>query len=314
MRPLVACIFAVIAAAPVSALEVHLLEGEQVVMGDRVPLAAIADITGDAEVVEQAGAITVRRLPDLGRYTIDAAEVQAALRRHLRRQAQVQGTVSVRQAREHLDAERLNAYALDHLQGRAEDRQIEVQVRRDATAVDIPAIYADRVEVLAEPLTDAWWGDVPYRIRIMRGQQELARTLVVLDVQAWREVPAAARDIARGEVISLHDLVMQRVSVAPGRGEQSLSMEEAVGQRALRSIPAGTALSPTYARPRPDVAQGSQVLIIYDGGGFTLAIHAEALTSGRIGDTVRVRAEHGRSMEGEVIGPNEVRLREPSRR
>lgn len=304
-----------LAVLPLSALEVDLLSDQQVVVGSRVPLAAIADIRGDDDrLVEQAGAITVRQLPDLGIYTIDAAEVQAALRRHLRRQARVTGSVSVRQAREHLSAEQLNTYALEHLQGRAEDRQIEVQVRRDATPVDIPAAYTEQIQVYAEPLTDAWWGDVPYRIRIVRGESELARTLVVLDVQAWRKVPAAARDIGRGEVISLHDVVMQRVHMAPGRGEQAMSLQEAVGQVALRAIPAGTPLGPGNARPRPDVVQGSQVLLIFDGGGFTLAIHAKALTSGRIGETVRVRAEHGRSLEGEVIGPNEVRLRDHARR
>ncbi|TVR14241.1 MAG: flagella basal body P-ring formation protein FlgA [Planctomycetota bacterium] len=297
-----------------TALEVRLLEDEQVILGPTVPLAAIAELSGDQALVERASDVSIRRLPDLGSYTIDAAEVHAALRRHLRIHAQVQGSVVVRQAREDFDAQRLNAYAVDHLHDRAADRQIEVQVSRDATAFAIPAIDADRVEVRVEPLTDAWWGDVPYRIRFLRGEHELARTLVVLNVQAWREVPAVSRDIRRGEIISLHDVVMQRVSVAPGRGEDGMSLEDAIGQVALRAIPAGTPLGPTYARPRPDVAQGSHVLLIYDGGGFTLAIHAEALTSGRIGDTVRVRAEHGRSMEGEVIGPNEVRLREKTAR
>ena len=123
----------------------------------------------------------------------------------------------------------------------------------------------------------------------MQGEREVSRTLCVLEVNAWREIPVAVKGINKGNVLSLQDVVMQRVHVAPGRGDQDVAIDQVVGMVAQRFIPAGTAISPKWARPPLDVQQGNVVVLTYDGGGFTLSVHAEALNDGRVGDRVLVR-------------------------
>ena len=101
--------------------------------------------------------------------------------------------------------------------------------------------------------------------------------------------------------------------VAPGRGDQDVAIDQVVGMVAQRFIPAGTAISPKWARPPLDVQQGNVVVLIYDGGGFTLSVHAEALNDGRVGDRVLVRVNKGSPVEAQITGPSEVRMRNQPR-
>ncbi|TVR44487.1 MAG: flagella basal body P-ring formation protein FlgA [Planctomycetota bacterium] len=305
------CVLLLLVALPLQALELQLRESV-VVEKDQLSLADIAEIRGsDAEQVALVGRLPLRRLMDLGTYTIEPAEVRQLLRRHLRAQAdtvQIRGSSQVRRASEEWSSEQLNELAVEHLRGRAEDRQIEVRVRRAATPQVFPADAQAVVEVQAEPLTDAWWGDVPYRLRLMRGGQEVARTLVVLEVSAWRKVPVTTRAIERGAVISLHDVILERVRMAPGAAVEGYGPEDVSGMVAQRFIPSGTPVSSHWARHRPAVRQGEVVLLVYDGGGFTLSLHVEALNDGAVGDRVRVRVQQGSAVDAVVAGPGEVHL------
>ena len=232
------------------------------------------------------------------------------VRRHYREAVVKEGSTKVRRASEQLSAGDLNDVAIAHLLDRAQDRQIEVRIRRAATPQIVASDALHPVTVRAEPLTSAWWGDVPYRLRIMQGEREVARTLSVLEVNAWREIPVALRGIERGATLSLQDLVLQRVHVAPGKGDGDVSLENVVGMVAQRFIPAGTAITDKWARPPLDVKQRDIVVLIYEGGGFTLSVHAEALNEGFTGDRILVRVDKGSPVEVEISGPSEVRMRQ----
>ena len=303
--------FAIIIASyiPLIAVEIT-LKDSVVIQGDLLTLGDIADISSHEQEQGQLKALPIRRLLDLSEYTISADEVQRLVRRHFAQAIVNPGESSVMRASEQLAGTELSDYAIKDLRERAKDRQIEVRVRRSAMPQIIAVDPVHPIVVRAEPLTSAWWGDVPYRLRIMQGDREVARTLCVLEVNAWREIPVAVRGIERGAELSLQDIVLQRVHISPGRGDRDVSVDQVVGMVAQRFIPAGTPISPKWARPPLDIEQGNVVVLTYDGGGFTLSVHAEALNDGRVGDRVLVRVNKGSPVEAEIVGPSEVRMRD----
>lgn len=305
MIPALLCLL--LASARLVGLEVQLRD-QAVIARDQVVLADIAELQGDPQMVATAGTLPVRRLLDMADYRIDGAEVSRLLRRHLGREVTVSGHVAVRRASETITAEMLNEAAIAHLNGRSGDRQVEVSLRRAATPQILAADDRFTTEIVAEPLTDSWWGDVPYRLRLLRDGQEVARSLAILEVHAWREVPVTLNPISRGAQVSMQDVALQRVRVAPGSGDHDWTVEDVVGMVAQRFIPPATTLGPNWVQPRPAVTQGDVVMLVYDGGGFTLSVHAEALNAGAIGERIRVRVGQGTPIEVRVHSPGEVRL------
>ena len=79
----------------------------------------------------------------------------------------------------------------------------EVTLERPAGEVAITADESDPYQLLAEPLVSTVWGEVPYRVRIMRGERELRRTMLVFRVSVIAEIPVAAHDLPRGTVLEL---------------------------------------------------------------------------------------------------------------
>jgi flagella basal body P-ring formation protein FlgA len=58
---------------------------------------------------------------------------------------------------------------------------------------------------------------------------------------------------------------------------------------------------------KPAVAKNSVVSVIFDTGGINIAIDAEALQNGCIGDTVRIRSdEYKKFYTGKVVDTNKV--------
>jgi flagella basal body P-ring formation protein FlgA len=296
----------VLAMDAVEGLQV-ILQEHAIVTDSRVLLGDIAALDGDPVLVSAASGLTVRRLPGVGSWIVDARAVRALVRRQLGADASVDGSATVVREAEVVTATRIEEAAMAHLMTRRDDREVDVSILRHPVALSVPAAESP-VSLEAEPLSAAWWGQVPYRVRLMRGDVEVGRTLVVFRVNSWREVPVAARDLSRGHTLSLQDFAMRRVRVRAGQGDDAdaVSPEDLAGWVLQCAVAAGTPIDRVAAKPLPDVERGSTVVVVYKGTSFDLTTHGEALTAGRTGDRIQVRVNDGRVVEGSVAGVNRV--------
>ncbi|EMD84169.1 flagellar basal body P-ring formation chaperone FlgA [Pacificimonas flava] len=131
-------------------------------------------------------------------------------------------------------------------------------------------------------------------------------------------VPAAAQDaqaplvaqlrvsLARGSMITASDIEMVPV---PGRmaADTVRSVEMASGLKLRRSVMPGTVLRLSMLERAPLIMRGDRVSLRADGPNFAVAVEAEAIENGSVGDRVTVRnLSSGEKIQGRVAADGSV--------
>lgn len=159
----------------------------------------------------------------------------------------------------------------------------------------------------ATPLDRGRVGDVAFRVRLMRGEDELARSLVVLRVRRYARVVVLATDVRRGALLGAGDLTVQRVELSTMTQDAFSDPNLALGFQVTRDATAGQILTPTLASAPLAVRPGQGVTLVWRTGTVELSALGEALAGGRDGEIIGVkRASDQQRVRGQIIGPGKV--------
>ncbi len=86
-------------------------------------------------------------------------------------------------------------------------------------------------------------------------------------------------------------------------------LQSALGHEVQRTIQANSVINPRHLSMPPLVERGATVTLRLERGPILIAIDAQALDSGRLDETIRVRnLSSGRVLRVQVSGPNQVML------
>lgn len=191
--------------------------------------------------------------------------------------------------------------------------------RLGGSATEVQVRLLDEPEPLTLPSgridirPKAWPEDVLGR-RIMQVSVlvdgTVVRSLTVrTETFAWAEAVIAARQIKADEVLQPEDIVVEKLSLGPGKPAYLRSAEAAVGKRLTKAvaghkpIPA-TALGEPYA-----VKRGDRVTIEARRG--SLLVQTAGITKGpaQSGESVTVtNLDSGKDVRARVLGPGSVRV------
>lgn len=144
------------------------------------------------------------------------------------------------------------------------------------------------------------WGKTMLGVRCRDAGMATPRwsVLVPVQIRVFALAPVANRPLTQGSSLAEEDYRMEEVELtreAPG----ILNDPTAVADQIItRNIAAGAALRRDHFRPRPVVAPGDPVKLVYLGAGFTVSSHGKALHAGLDGQTVRVQSESGKIVSG----------------
>ena len=123
------------------------------------------------------------------------------------------------------------------------------------------------------------------------------------------EVPVLARPIARGDVITPSDIVIERIPRTTLRADAIANADQLTGLSARRSLREGTPLSGDMLMEPILVQRGDLVTIVYRSPGLTLTTRGRASASGARGDVISVfNVQSRRTIEGEITGPGIVTI------
>ena len=120
-----------------------------------------------------------------------------------------------------------------------------------------------------------------------------------------REAAVAARDVMRGAEISVDDVRMEQIVDWTA---STATAFDPVGMVATRQHTAGEAFAMPAVRPPLLFNGGDEVEAVLEQSGVTMRVRAEALQSGRLGESVRVRLMSGKRMSGRAIARGVVQL------
>ena len=156
--------------------------------------------------------------------------------------------------------------------------------------VDIIALGADfsgcvqprRVEVHV-PAQQTLRNQVKADIWVSSGHGTCRDVSVMATIEIYEWVAVAGYDTPAGGQV---ELVSGRVPRSDLRGA-AVPLESSVLAR--RDVAAGEPMTWATVRPAPDVVKGQLLTVELEGDGLLVSMPAVALTSGQVGDTVRVR-------------------------
>jgi flagella basal body P-ring formation protein FlgA len=284
------------------------LKAHAEVAGRIITIGDIAELDGEPALAARIAAVTMLELTDLGEHRLTAAQVQSAAAAVAPgRTLQVAGECRVSRRALVIAADALVAAAVAAAGAEGGLETVATKVR-DGGAVIVPD-DALPTRLVAEALDHSAGGEIPYRVRVLRGESELARTLVTLQVTRYRAVAVAARNLRSGELIAAADVRITRMAMdavsryAPEQGDAL------VGESARLDIAEGTPLAAGLLRPHLDVHGGTTVTLVFSSAGFEVSGSGEALSDGKVGDVVQVRrSSDGSCVKGKVSAPGEVRV------
>jgi len=128
-------------------------------------------------------------------------------------------------------------------------------------------------------------------------------------IRLLMDAMVASRPIGRGQPVTLADVRVDRVDVAPLRGSAILANEWVDGKVAARPLAPGEALRRDWLKAPPVVAAGEQVAVIAIGPGFAAQTSGKALGAASEGDNVQVAMANGRVLSGVARAPHTVEIR-----
>ncbi len=153
-------------------------------------------------------------------------------------------------------------------------------------------------------------GRINLRIKAVAGDGRLVRQVAAnVFVDHWVAVACASRPVNPGEPITPDMVTFKERNLAyfrgtpwDGKGDGSWQVKRPVGTEQPFSM--------DMLEPVPLVAKGSKVNLIYQGRNVQLAIEAEAMQPGGLGETIPVRNIHsGKLVQAVVMSKDTVGVR-----
>ena len=121
------------------------------------------------------------------------------------------------------------------------------------------------------------------------------------------EVAVLVRALNRGEAVKEGDLALERRPREGLAADAQAGAAAALGEVALRPLPAGSVLRASDTAQPEIVARGESVTIVYETAGLSLAMRGLANDAGRMGATVNVvNVASKKVLQATVVGPGRV--------
>ncbi|HUI06943.1 MAG TPA: flagellar basal body P-ring formation chaperone FlgA [Verrucomicrobiae bacterium] len=136
---------------------------------------------------------------------------------------------------------------------------------------------------------------------LFAGEKSLGRWQMPLKARVWRDVWVARTPLRHGEPLANADCVRERRDVLTLREPYIAGDADETTLELAEDVPAGMPLLARSVRPRTVVHRGQVVEAILRDGSMAVALKAEVLENGAIGQQVRVRnVQSKREFRGKV--------------
>lgn len=186
------------------------------------------------------------------------------------------------------------------------DYRYTLNVLMPGNVATLPAC-SQPLRLSAAPLQLKTFARQNYRVACQSGTPWQSAVTVKTDL--YLPVVMAGREVARGEVITPDALVMKRYNVANLRGEPLLSLEEATGLTAKRTLRPWKPILRTQLEQPLLVKRGETVTVISQTGDIRAQTAGVALKDGRLQQIIKVQnSSSERVIDAVVAGPGEVRV------
>lgn len=157
------------------------------------------------------------------------------------------------------------------------------------------------------PANSRPWGKTRVGLRCVAGPTHW-NVFLPVTVQVFAKAAVAAAALPAGSVLAAKDLRMAEVDLAAAPGTAVTQPQLAVGRTLARSLAEGDTLRQPDLKARQYFAAGETVQLQATGQGYAVHGEGQALSAGLEGQTVRVRTDGGRVVNGWAVGERRVEI------
>jgi flagella basal body P-ring formation protein FlgA len=186
----------------------------------------------------------------------------------------------------------------------ADGLRIQTQVGEPDARLRLAACA--QVEPYLPPNTRLW-GKSRVGLRCLQGPVRW-NIVLPLTVQAFGPAWVLRDAVLPGTPLQTEHAMQAEVDWAQQNGAVLTEPEQWLGRVAARPLSAGHTLRSNDLRAAQAFAAGTQVRVLVQGPGFSVASSGQALGAGVLGQTVRVRMDNGRVLSAEVLDAQTVRM------
>jgi flagella basal body P-ring formation protein FlgA len=190
--------------------------------------------------------------------------------------------------------------------GRAGMGQARIEVEVGQLDPRLKLAPCQRIEPYLPPGLPVW-GRTRVGLKCTQGEKLWNVTMpVTVHVFARSLVTQAA--LPAGTVLAPEHFTEADVDLAAAPGLPITQPGLAVGRTLVRTLAAGSALRQADLKARQFFAAGETVRVVAVGNGWQVVTEGEALNPGLEGQTVRVRTESGRTLQGRPVADRQVEV------
>ena len=151
------------------------------------------------------------------------------------------------------------------------------------------------------------WGEFSVQVNCAAPQWSRAVGVVT---RVFGNQIVSTNTLNSGALVKAGDIRVQAgAELTKAPSDQLTEAKQAIGKQLVKALPAGQPLRLTHLKEITVIKSGEGVLVQVIGQGFRAGGEGVALSSGGIGEGVRVRMPDGQQITATVVGPGTVELR-----
>ena len=151
------------------------------------------------------------------------------------------------------------------------------------------------------------WGEFSVQVNCAAPQWSRAVGVVT---RVFGNQVVSTNTLNSGALIKAGDIRVQAgAELTKAPSDQLTEAKQAIGKQLVKALPAGQPLRLTHLKEITVIRSGEGVLVQVIGQGFRAGGEGVALSSGGIGEGVRVRMPDGQQITATVVGPGTVELK-----
>lgn len=128
-------------------------------------------------------------------------------------------------------------------------------------------------------------------------------------VDTFAEVAVVARSVARGEILTLEDVTLRRMSTSQGGFGLVLDVQQVIGKELKRRLEAGEPVRLSHIKAPQVIRKGDRVVLEASTSGVSVVTTGTALANGEVGEQIQIRNEKSeRVVDAEVVAPGKARI------
>jgi flagellar basal body P-ring formation protein FlgA len=165
-------------------------------------------------------------------------------------------------------------------------KQMRIKEIRFKAPVQVPS---GRVTVqVAAPRHMDWIGGTPFTVHIWVQGQKIKRLTVPALIEVWSDVVVSTKPLGRFQPIQRDDIRIQRMNLARVPSNAVVSLEQALGRRARRSIAPDCILRRDQIELAPVIKRGDIVQVVAETPAIRISVKGMAKQNGAKGERIKV--------------------------